>query len=404
MPDFNHIKEICSSNSALTADVVDKFLLYYAAQENKTDKEFEKRLKRFNHVLSKFPTEFVGLIKAQYIAHRVFRQEGLINRYLKHASLKNLNAAQREYLEMTVSNPWRFSFCKIIANPSPDFYEMSDIYRETTYLLYSPSVSKTLAEHPVSVWFNLIGFNGTCWQTFGPVSFYQSFDADDIFFFATELNDHISSDEELLDDLDNNPVPYMMLSVGSTYPHIRHGDFETIQVSGVTDTYIRDFHTLKQDFTVFYSTGVYKLVHNEWSKPPHFAEAFYDEDKYILTLQALSEFGYKKVASILKVYDLSIPNEPDIRIHPSMLTSIRQLLKKSMDFNKYGKLFEQTPSLKENDELGKLNKVLTLALPFINAGKEPDIDAIAKKAGVPVELAQDLIRHSMERIKELIKR
>ena len=76
MPDFNHIKEICSSNSALTADVVDKFLLYYAAQENKTDKEFEKRLKRFNHVLSKFPTEFVGLIKAQYIAHRVFRQCG----------------------------------------------------------------------------------------------------------------------------------------------------------------------------------------------------------------------------------------------------------------------------------------------------------------------------------------
>jgi hypothetical protein len=57
--------------------------------------------------------------------------------------------------------------------------------------------------------FNLIGFNSGCWQSFGPVTGFQCFDADDILFYATELSDVIESASDLLENLEVNPVPYM---------------------------------------------------------------------------------------------------------------------------------------------------------------------------------------------------
>jgi hypothetical protein len=52
-------------------------------------------------------------------------------------------------------------------------------------------------------------FNGACWQTFGPVVPFRSFQPDDIFFFATELNLFIETEEDLMADVEENPFPYL---------------------------------------------------------------------------------------------------------------------------------------------------------------------------------------------------
>jgi hypothetical protein len=46
--------------------------------------------------------------------------------------------------------------------------------------------------------------------------------------------------------------------------------------------------------------------------------------------------------------------------------------------------------VKEN--LSKLNLLLKLAMPDINSGLEPDIEALAEKAGVDLQTASDLIK------------
>jgi len=95
---------------------------------------------------------------------------------------------------------------------------MEDVFSDQEFLLYSPGVTKTLEDQSIILWFNLISFNGACWQSFGPIGTYKSFEPDDIFFFATELNPEIADEQELLANLEENPIPYMMLLSGGNYP------------------------------------------------------------------------------------------------------------------------------------------------------------------------------------------
>ena len=403
MPNYAHLRTLCKTDSDLSISLIDNFLLYYASQHDKLDKEFENRMSRFRHVKQEIPSSFINMSKSQYIIHRVFKQGGLINKYLDHAAIKNLETEQKNYLSHIAANPWRFSFSEITSSPAPDFYEMEDVFTGDSFLLFSPSISKTLEEHPVSLWFNLIGFNGACWQTFGPVNFYKCFDEDDIFFFATELNSLIASEDDLLDDIENNPVPYMMLVTGSDFPGLRQGEFETVHVIGEAEVVIPGMQELEKDFLVEYVPGVYKLSHEVWSGPPHYAEAFYDEERGVVILYSLTDYGYVKMSSLLNKYKLNLPLVPDIRIHLPMVVTIKKLQKKGLELNPYGKHFE-IKSPPENEELiDKLNLAFGMALPYINAGEEPDIDAIAKEVGIDPGILRSVIEQSRESVRKLRK-
>jgi hypothetical protein len=106
---------------------------------------------------------------------------------------------------------------------------MEDVFTGELFLLFSKSVGKILAGHPVLLWFNLVGFNGQYWETFGPVAHFQSFDADDIFFYATELDKSVTSETTLLDYLEKNPIPFMMLMTGADVPLIVNNGYEVVQ-------------------------------------------------------------------------------------------------------------------------------------------------------------------------------
>jgi hypothetical protein len=367
------------------------------------DQEFEIWFSRFKHNEKGMPSNWRGLIKAQYIGHRIFKQQGLIPKYLNHAAIKDLDAEQQNYLRQMAAHPWRFSFSEIKANPAADFYEMEDVFTGDTYLLYSTSISQVLSERPVLLWFNLIGFNEDCWQTYGPITGFQSFGADDIFFYATELNGSIESEADLLKDLENNPIPYMMLMTGSNYPLIQHGAFEVLQVTGESHSAIFDMQALKKDFRLEYAEGVFKLSHKIWSGSPHLADAYYEEERGIIFLTALTDRGYLEMAKCLNAYSFNLPVDPDIRLHLPMLMVIKNLLKKDPELNSYSRLFEVKTVTESDSQIKKLNEFLSRALPFINDGNQPDIDALAKETGVDPDIARELLQKSMDRIKDLRK-
>jgi hypothetical protein len=401
MPDFAYIRSVCQASTALSKTAIDDFLIPYAAQKEQLGREMDLRFGRFRKATQTLQPGWINLFKAQYIGHRIFRNGGLIKKYLTHAAVRDLTPAERNYLNDQAAVAWRFTFSTITATPETDFYQMEDVFSGDSFLLYSPSVAKTLAEGNVSLWFNLIGFNGHCWQSFGPVLSLRSFSPDDIFFFATELNPAVETEEELMEDVEANPVPYMMLVTGSNYPLTVHGDDEMIQTVGEHSLSSFDSHKFRDDFTVEYARDVYRLQLHDWAEPPHFAAAYYSEKRNTLFLTAMTDRGYEALARALINHGLKISAEPDIRLHLPMIICIKNILEKDLQLNPYEDLFNIKSTPEEQVNLDRLNNLLSLALPFINAGQVPDVAALAKEAGVEEETARDVLEQMTGRIRML---
>ncbi|MDP4129697.1 MAG: hypothetical protein Q8939_06010 [Bacteroidota bacterium] len=401
MPDFSRLLAVCNKVSSVSAVVLDKFLMYYAAAQEGLEREMDGRLARFREVTKGFKPAWVNLLKAQYIGHRIFKKDGLIHKYLHHTAVKALEPEQLNYLKQQSAHAWRYSFSEITAHPEGDFYEMEDVFSGENFLLYSPSVTAILATESVTLWLNLIGFNGSCWQSYGPVLSFQGFQPDDIFFFATELNPRIETEEDLMKDMEANPFPYLMLINGSRYPMILHGKDMLVQVLAEHPLETFDSSGLKKDFKVEYAKSIYRLTPKAWGEAPHFAAAYFDEDKKIMLLTSLTDQGFRRLTDELNAHGFKLPADPDIHVQPAMLTAVKSILKKDLHLNPYEKLFERKSTPGEQEMTKKLNRLLSLAIPLINAGKEPDIDALAKEAGVDMETARDVLAHTMSRIGKL---
>ena len=66
--------------------------------------------------------------------------------------------------------------------------------------------------------------------------------------------------------------------------------------------------------------------------------------------------------------------------------------------NNYDDLFKKEPSGQVQGDIDKLNALMNMVLPDINAGRKPDIESLAKKAGVDVDTARDLIQSVIDRL------
>lgn len=403
MSEYTNWKERCDYVNSISSSLIDGFLMYYAAQKDKIDREFETRISRFKETTRQMPSSWKGMIKTQYIVHQIFKEQGLIHKYLNHAAIKARSAEEQEYLRSASSYPWRFSFSEIISNPAPDFYEMEDVFTSEVFHLYSPSVTRTLTEYPVQLWFNLIGYNGACYQTFGPVIGFKGFNADDIFFYATELEPAIQSEWDIVKHINENPVRYMMLAVGADFPLVFQQGNEMVQAISAIDSVELDMQMLRKDFKVEYAESIFKLTHKVWSESPYFAEAYFDEETADLLVFALSDKGYLELAAILNSYGLNVASEPDIRLHVSMSHVIEKVLKRKLHLNPYSHLFESQQSPESEAQMLKLNQLMALALPYINSGRQPDVAALAKEAGVDPEVAKELLEQAIGRINDLRK-
>ena len=400
MADFVRLLEKCKATTVLSNSVVDDFLLYYAGSREKLEKEMDQRLARFRKITKDFPQNWINLIKAQYICHRIFKENGLIHKYLTHAAVKALPKEQLAFLQLQSAVPWRYSYSVITANPEKDFYEMEDVFNGESFLLYSPSVTQILSQHPVALWFNLIAYNGSCWQTFGPILHFKGFEPDDIFFFATELHPGIETEVDLYADIEKNPFPYLMLFSASNFPFTMHGDDPILQV--IAEHSLDAFDSkARKDLQLEYVPGVFRIKPSVWGKPPHFAAAYYDEQKKTILLTALTDRGFHGLVTRLNKYGLNLPKEPDIRVHLTAMVAIKNILQREVELNPYEKLFEVESKPADKDMIARVNRFISLALPFINCGQELDLVKLANEAGIDIDTARDLLQHSMGGIKKL---
>jgi len=398
MKNYEAIRTICEENSRRSSTVIDEFLIYYAASRNNLEPKMNQRFAAYSHVTRKLKKEWVNMLKSQYIAHKIFRKDGLIEKYLNHAALQRFSREEMSFLKKQTIQPWRFSFSVITNEPADDFFIMEDVYSGEQYTLFSPGITKLVKEQSAVLWFNLIGYNGACWQSFGPIGAYTSFEPDDIFFFATELRPEIEDEAGIQEDVENNPVPYMMLLSGANYPVTFHKNDQFVQVMSEYDLDAINTRDLRKSFKTEYNDGIYRFTLKGWGDHPHFANAYFDERKRAIVLTAMTDRGFCALVAGLNEYGNDFSDDPFIRVNPSMLLTAQDILKKKITLNEYDELFKQEPSVQVQGELDKLNAFMAMVLPDINAGREPDIETIAKKAGVDVEMAHELVQSLINRL------
>jgi hypothetical protein len=401
MKDFKSIRLICEENSKISAKVIDEFLLYYAAARNNLEHEMNQKFAAYKHITHKLQKEWINRLKAQYIVHRVFKKDGLIKSYLNHSALKNLNIKERNWLEFQAEQAWRFSFSVIKSRPAENFFIMEDVFSDQEFLLYSPGVTKTLEDQSVILWLNLIAYNGDCCQSYGPIGAYKSFEPDDIFFFATELKPDIADEQELLANLDYDPVPYMMLLSGANYPMIYNKEDQLVNVMAEYEPDEINTKSLTKSFKTEYNKGVYRLSLKSWNEPPHFSQAYYDENKKTILLTSMTDIGFRALAEGLNEYGYNFSADPFLRVNLTMLTTASDILKRKIRLNEYEDLFSKETSPVVQENLDKLNTFLGLVMPDINAGREPDINALALKAGVDIKTARALIKQIKGKLNDM---
>jgi len=373
MKDLKTIKLICEENSKISSKVVDEFLLYYAAERNNLEHEMDQRLASYKHITCKFQKEWINRLKAQYIAHKVFKKDGLIKSYLSHTALKELDIKERNWLKFQAKQPWRFSFSLIKNRPAESFFIMQDVFSDQEFLLYSPGVTNTLEDQSVILWLNLIAYNGKCWQSYGPIGTYKSFEPDDIFYFATELKPDIEDEQALLANMEYNPIPYMMLLSGANAPLIYNKEDQLVNVMAEYELDEINTKSLTKSFKTEYNKGVYRLSLKRWSGPPHFSQAYFDENKKIILLSSMTDRGFKALAEGLNDYGLNFSADPFLRVNLSMISAASNILKRKIRLVEYEDLFTKETSQPDQENLDKINSFLRLVMPDINAGRKPEL-------------------------------
>ncbi|MCD4709613.1 MAG: hypothetical protein K8R52_02105 [Bacteroidales bacterium] len=391
MKSYDELRKICERTSRISGRVVDDYLIHYAAGHRGLEKKMEQQFDRYRHVGRKMGKEVVNMLKSQYLAHKIFRQEGLLGRFLKHPALDRFTGEERDYLMQQHKLPWRFSFSVIVDQPAEDFFMMQDVFTGKQFLLFSPGVSNIMASGSPILWFNLIGFNGSCWQSYGPVVYYNSFEAGDIWFYATELNPDLEEPAEVMADVDLDPVPYMMLVSGANYPLTFHKEDQLLFLLAEHDLPALDTAGLKKVFKTGYDKGVYRISHKQWGEHPHFAEAYFDEHKHLLLFSAMTDRGFAALIKAFNTFGHDFPTEPYLRVNMTMVTTAGEILKRKIVLNEYLDLFQEESDPAKEKVLEDINAFIALVLPDINAGVEPDIEEAARKTGVDPETAHSVV-------------
>jgi hypothetical protein len=351
--------------------------------------------RKFKHVdLGEMRERYINFFKAEYVTSKIFLKNGHIKKYLNHSLIKQLPSEEFEFLLQQSFCPWKFSFAEIIKNPSDCFYEMKDVYTHETYLLYSPSMKLTLSEYNPQLWFNLIGFNGKCWQTFGIVSHFRSFDEDDIFFFATELNPEIQDEEELVNEIERNPVPFFMLISASEKPSIANKGHLILHNYAIDSLNQFALDPYKEKFNVAWNENVFQLKLKTGSEFPHYAIAYFDEKQNTISRTALTDVGFQKLTQALNKCGLKLDEDADIRVSLTMFATAKEILKKDIELYPYESLFSHSDLEEEEDEetaLDNYNEFIKLALPYLNDRKKPNLIALSKKAEIEYEMEKKIL-------------
>ncbi len=402
MDNYSLIELHCRKISQISAETIDEFLIYYAADREKLEGEMDGKLRRYRPTADRIPEDSMGYLKAEYIAFKIFKTGGYISKYLNHSAIKNLPVEQYELLALNAQIPWRLSFSCVLNNPAPNFFVMEDVFSGEVYLLHSPSIQKT-PDLENRTWLILLGYNGKCWQTFGLNIGLKNFLADDFFFFATEINPAIENSEMLLKEVEHNPFPFFFLLLYSEVPSVVSRGHEIRMFQSIDDLDSFPAADLAHSFTMKKKDDVLQLKLKRMGGFPHFAVAYFDEREKQLIRTSMTEMGFDKLSEALSQNIKHLTAEATIAVSTGMMVAAKEILGKKIVLNQYEDMFTADSDKSNKEELVKLNRFLDMAISAFNKGGQIDIKELSEIAGIDHAIAQGLWEKTFKDINRQMK-
>ncbi len=401
--DYELIKKCCLQNSAVSEAVIDKFLINYAEEKEKMEPLIAIRIKQYKSVVSELPESYINFMMAEFIAHRIFCKKGFIHKYIDRKEIKSLPPDQYSFIEFQSQHSWRYSFAEIQGQPADEFFEMKDVITGENYLLFSPGMNNVQKESHPRMWFNLIAWNGKCWQTFGLIIPFKAFTLDDLFFFATEINPRIENEEMLQEEIEKNPWPFFMLLSAAEFPVISTRGFESLQCCSADSVENFSSEKLAANHIIEWNKNVYQVKSKRKGEFPHYAIAYYNEKTKELLRTASTKEGFKTLSNALIKAGFFIDPEADIVVSSAMIMAIENILNKEVRLNPYDSLFlKQEPGA--DKEIEKLNHFLELAIPYYNSKQTLDISKLAEQAGITTQEAEKFWKLMLKNIEKQLKK
>ena len=390
--DYEKMAEYCLRHKKISDKVLDQFLMPFIARKEGMDRKMNAYTLKYQHVIRKMPKEFFPMAMGEYIMGKTLTPDGLIHKYLNNIQLRSLEKTEREFLEFQADNPWRYCFARIADRKAKDFFILRDAFFEDEFLLFSPGVEAFWTQgRRQDLYFLLTGFNGLCFRTYGNILPFRSFDPDDIYFYGTEVFPEVDSDASLMASVYKDPIPYMMLASGMEFPGTVSGLHKLRHLVAVDEIADVDTGKLKETFSVQWNANIYRISHEDWSGPPHFASAYFNESNGEFSRYAMTEEGFRELTRMLISSGLHIDVKEDYSVGMSMLVTMQEILKKKIILKEYESLFpEKEMNPLSQKELNGINGFMKLLLPYINAGTQPDLEILAKQSGIESETAHSL--------------
>ena len=393
-PDFKTIAANIKARKEQFTWLIDEHILHHADDHFNIANKFDQTLLPFRHLLHQIDKVHINRFRAEYIAHKIFRKNGHIHSILKQSAIKKLPATMVEHLTAMSTRPWKYAFAEIREDYGHNFFMIEDVFTREKHLLYSPGMTATKKDHAPKLWFCLIGDNGECWETYGLIQFFTSFDADDIFFYMTELNPTITSDEELLSAIDNNPTAIFMLIAFSTSPPTYHKT-EELRYCYAEDyldqsTIEKSIKYLPESIERKDIQNIIQLSEKPNSGFPHFAKIYFDIKNEKVFRIACTESGFESLNDLIHKINLNLEDEPLGNVSFTMFVTAGKITKKKIHIDPYEQLFESPQESTDDQSLVEANLFIKEIMPYINAGKTPDIKQIADKVGIDIETANSI--------------
>lgn len=432
-PNYPAIEEHCKQHSDISQRVIDKKLLYHAAAHSRLDKKFDDRVKEFKHVTRDWDPVILRYIKSTYIIGKTFGENGLIHSYFEKKHFDHYPQDECEFLSEQSSIPWRYCYTIIEGQPAQDFFEMVDVFTDETYLFYSPGIEEILKTERPRMWFNLIAYNGQCWQTTGLIMPLNAFTPNDVFFYASEINPEIEDEVSLMREVHENPIPFLMLFKHGQAPISLAGDQEIRFQFSLEEYEPFELDSLKSRFRISRYKEFLQIAPLSHEAFPHFARAIFNEKANLLSFNALTLEGYQALWEQLVAEGFDFSDEPEIDLSMTMYTAIGEILGKEPEFIIFGSTMDEAAEknllvqitdhpeysindddltdydeleedhddelwgeeeLNEEEENGsasnstRINHFLRLLIPEINSGKEIDLPKLAAEVGMKLADAQ----------------
>ena len=379
--------------------LVDDFLIYYCSEREGLDRIFTKKLGQFRSVVQMMPERWPFWLMSQYAAFRLFRKNGFARQYVNRPEILSRSDGERALLTFQIENPWKYAFCSVKGNPARHFFEMMDVLTNEQFLLYSSGLTDILEQHgPMQMFFYLLGFNGQCWQTYGPHAYFRGIIPSDLLFFGQQLDLDIVFLNQIPELIDRDPLPWAALWRSGEIPLTFHRD--DMVIMNCSEYHEEDFEPDEYEdcFKIVRKYPLYKMLLKRWDRFPHFASAFYHKKKNRLILSALTDRGYSKLTEAFGKMGYDLPANPESRMTLTMLHTVKEVLGKDIQLNPYEKSFSQPPRQEHSEELDKINRFLKLLMDAHNSDEEIDIDGFASLAGIDSETAHSIAEQTMKTI------